>query len=214
MNHRRFERPRAMAGVRGSKFFYLPILPGAGEARRAGGTSCRRSSPTNRGPLSYRRVGQRPASGAPDGRSYAAPFHYAAQSPRYWAWNIPVGQAPAERSAASHGRSGCPRPRRAGLPDASRSGHEPPSGEYDSAVLAENPIRPKMGLDWTCTMVLSWIRTVYRGTIRSLRDTINLGALTKAPVKRYPSHCTYGSTSLGSRILNHGWYPQTAGNPV
>jgi len=74
MNHRRFVRPRAMAGVRGSQFFYLPIRPGAGEARGAGGTSCRRSSPTNRGPLSYRRVRQRPASGAPDGRSYAAPF--------------------------------------------------------------------------------------------------------------------------------------------
>ena len=31
------------------------------------------------------------------------------------------------------------------------------------AALAKNPIRPKMGLDWTCTMLLSWMLTVYLG---------------------------------------------------
>jgi hypothetical protein len=34
---------------------------------------------------------------------------------------------------------------------------------FASTVLAENPIRLKMGLDWTCTMLLSWILTVYLG---------------------------------------------------
>ena len=33
----------------------------------------------------------------------------------------------------------------------------------ESHTLAKNPIRPKMGLDWTCTMVLSWILTVDLG---------------------------------------------------
>jgi|GEM_PF-3241164 hypothetical protein len=28
-----------------------------------------------------------------------------------------------------------------------------PYYRYVGAVLAENPIRPKMGLDWTCTML-------------------------------------------------------------
>ena len=55
-------------------------------------------------------------------------------------------------------------------------------------------------------MLLSWILTVDLGSIRSLRDSINLGALTNTPIKRYPSNYTYGSTSLGSRLLNHGWY--------
>ena len=50
--------------------------------------------------------------------------------------------------------------------------------------------------------------------IKSISVQINLGALTNAPIKRYPSVYTYGSTSLGSRILNHGWHPQTVGNPV
>ncbi len=31
------------------------------------------------------------------------------------------------------------------------------------AALAENPIRPKIGLDWTYTMLPSWILTVYPG---------------------------------------------------
>jgi hypothetical protein len=30
-------------------------------------------------------------------------------------------------------------------------------------VLAENPIHQKMGLDWTCTMLLSRILTVHQG---------------------------------------------------
>ena len=40
---------------------------------------------------------------------------------------------------------------------------------------------------------------------------VNLGALTNAPLKRYPSKYTCGSTSLGSRILNHGWYLKRLG---
>jgi hypothetical protein len=40
MNYRRFVRSRAMTGVGGPKF-YLLIRPGAGEARGAGGISCR-----------------------------------------------------------------------------------------------------------------------------------------------------------------------------
>ena len=28
-------------------------------------------------------------------------------------------------------------------------------------VLAENPVRPKIGLDWACTTLPSWIVTVY-----------------------------------------------------
>lgn len=35
--------------------------------------------------------------------------------------------------------------------------------ELQSAVLAENLIRPNMGLNWVCTIVLSWILTVYIG---------------------------------------------------
>jgi len=40
------------------------------------------------------------------------------------------------------------------------------------------------------------------------------GILTLPCHKRYSWVYSYGSTSLGSRILNHGWHPQTAGFPV
>jgi hypothetical protein len=40
-------------------------------------------------------------------------------------------------------------------------GHGPWQHYLEEGVLAKNPIRPKMGLDCTCTKLLSWIMTVH-----------------------------------------------------
>ncbi len=108
MAQQRSERPSAIAGVRGSNFFYLPIQPAASAASGADDTSYKPSSSTTPGQLLCRRVGQRPRIGELDGHSCAGPSRCAVQWQTYWAWCSPIGQGPAGHTGANHGRSGYP----------------------------------------------------------------------------------------------------------
>lgn len=79
--------------------------------------------------------------------------------------------------------------------------------------LASDPVKLDLCVVGSAKIVLAEDATRCNQHL-ALSNLINLGALTKVPVKRYPSHCTYGSISLGSGILNNGWHPQRVGIPV
>jgi hypothetical protein len=58
-------------------------------------------------------------------------------------------------------------------------------------VLAKNFIRPRMGLDWTCTILLSWNLIIYLGINSqppgfNQYKRINIEELTNTLIKRYP----------------------------